>query len=327
LDAESPLECSDEEEQWLRYFVSCIEQSTKKKRLLDEALQIKQQHIPDKVYKYREINEYSLDNLKNDTIWLNTPENFNDPFDSVFNLSEEYLKRSLNMRFLEKLIAYHGLKKAVSNRQLQLARESSEPLETLAECISKSRKFNTNNPAQIISLQKPISRVSSASSSLANGKWNEIQSWIQLMYTCSFSTVPDSILMWSHYADNHKGICIEYDLNGVGADHPFRKCIFPVIYSDKPYNLNPWIEKLVAEDTNEFNPDWLVLGLLHKYCKWRYEKEWRVVPNIVTKISGGVWPVPAPSKFFLVATRRKKQKRKFVKSSMFAKRKVLQFIE
>lgn len=27
---------------------------------------------------------------------------------------------------------------------------------------------------------------------------------------CSFSTNPKNLLMWSHYADEHKGLCIEY---------------------------------------------------------------------------------------------------------------------
>lgn len=28
---------------------------------------------------------------------------------------------------------------------------------------------------------------------------------------CCFSLDPKSILMWSHYSDNHKGVCLKFD--------------------------------------------------------------------------------------------------------------------
>ena len=37
-------------------------------------------------------------------------------------------------------------------------------------------------------------------------------------------------LMWSHYADSHKGLCLEYDLTRLPKG--YRYGILPVIYSD-----------------------------------------------------------------------------------------------
>lgn len=40
-----------------------------------------------------------------------------------------------------------------------------------------------------------------------NYYFNKIQKEIGVY---CLTTVPDSILMWSHYANNHKGVCLEY---------------------------------------------------------------------------------------------------------------------
>lgn len=74
----------------------------------------------------------------------------------------------------------------------------------------------------------------------------------------------DSILMWSHYADKHRGICVEYDLS----DTLYRK-LYPVIYTAAPvncihwYDLDPRLEQLIS--------------ILNKYDVWEYENEWRIL--------------------------------------------------
>jgi len=85
--------------------------------------------------------------------------------------------------------------------------------------------------------------------------------------TCAscFSEVYDSILMWSHYAENHEGFCIEYNLYDVLWNH----MVYPVLYSDKI--LNPlWFSG--KDDTN-----WDKKLLLTKSNKWKYEREWRII--------------------------------------------------
>jgi len=38
---------------------------------------------------------------------------------------------------------------------------------------------------------------------------------------CSFSGTQYSIIMWSHYADQHRGFCIEYDTNSLPPENLF----------------------------------------------------------------------------------------------------------
>jgi len=57
---------------------------------------------------------------------------------------------------------------------------------------------------------------------------SNIRSWGVICFT----KVPDDILMWSHYADSHRGICLGFcgrdkaqDLNDVG--------LYPVVYTEE----------------------------------------------------------------------------------------------
>lgn len=86
-------------------------------------------------------------------------------------------------------------------------------------------------------------------------------------------------LMWSHYADGHKGFCIEYDFS--------KECeaikdilVLPVVYSKERIKF-PW-NVAFADDQN--NPKVklegayaTMLSLLTKDEIWKYENEWRVI--------------------------------------------------
>lgn len=76
-----------------------------------------------------------------------------------------------------------------------------------------------------------------------------------------------SPLMWAHYADSHKGFCLEYDLTKL--PEGYRYGILPVVYSDERYDAT---ESVIAHNKNLVeNPFYF------KSSHWEYEKEWRMV--------------------------------------------------
>lgn len=79
-------------------------------------------------------------------------------------------------------------------------------------------------------------------------------------------------LMWSHYADSHKGFCIEYDFSKKQDLLPF-----PIYYS-KERPLVPWKAALdnSPENISEATAE-LMLGVLTKDSDWSYENEWRIL--------------------------------------------------
>ena len=80
-----------------------------------------------------------------------------------------------------------------------------------------------------------------------------------------FSEVNDSILMWSHYADNHSGFCIEYDTRKSSL---FKELALPVIYKQERYNATKCL--LTKNPNIALNP------IMYKDISWSYEKEWRL---------------------------------------------------
>lgn len=73
---------------------------------------------------------------------------------------------------------------------------------------------------------------------------------------CCFSETNNNIHMWSHYADSHKGICIEYDSSEFN-DYfsQLLKCrcyLTPVDYRDRLINLDGDIEWTKHSEYTEF---------------------------------------------------------------------------
>ena len=84
------------------------------------------------------------------------------------------------------------------------------------------------------------------------------------VFIACFSEKCDSMLMWSHYGDEHRGLCAGYNLHELIEKY---SC-FPVIYSDKM----PQKKELDIE-----NKDMLYESILTKSKDWKYEAEWRII--------------------------------------------------
>jgi len=77
----------------------------------------------------------------------------------------------------------------------------------------------------------------------------------------SFSEDPSNFLLWSHYADGHKGIALEVEID---EDDP---CLTKVLYSEF-YSVFTEDDDLTLNHPHVFNG---------KTPEWAYEKEWRII--------------------------------------------------
>ena len=75
---------------------------------------------------------------------------------------------------------------------------------------------------------------------------------------------PDSTLMWSHYAENHKGICLEF-----GIDNPLVSLALEVLY---PEAYPVWVPHEFEDDN-----DRAIEMILTKAKPWSYENEFRII--------------------------------------------------
>lgn len=112
----------------------------------------------------------------------------------------------------------------------------------------------------------------------------------ELAYMTCLTEDNDNMLMWSHYANSHQGICVEYNLKQLDKD-PFAIIdhLFPVIYGDHRIirrdadsllssykELNKAIGEHYVYDGEE-TLDNLIPLFLTKSSVWQYEKEWRIL--------------------------------------------------
>ena len=117
-------------------------------------------------------------------------------------------------------------------------------------------------------------------------------------WLCSFSKVNDSILMWSHYCYNHKGVCIGLDLDKVMESVP---PMFGSLYLE-PFVLNVQYQDII-ERPNAYHStkDMFSYQWRTKAKEWEYEQEVRLV-----------MPEPHPMYAALTPEQAKKSKRREV---------------
>jgi hypothetical protein len=115
---------------------------------------------------------------------------------------------------------------------------------------------------------------------------------------CSFSGTQYSIIMWSHYADQHQGFCIEYDTESLPPDNLFVRMLYPVIYSENLFDGTKYYLAAIRNQ-RKFNILFPALAALYKSPEWGYEGEWRLIipANLVKEASP--WRVPTPKRVYL----------------------------
>lgn len=282
---------------WIEEFVDCLEGATSEHPRLEEAIALKQPQLPKRIYKYCRDSTYSRENLKTDTVWMASPDTYNDPYDCSFTVAEEEIVATLKMGLLPEFAKVYQLRGDEVIAQIDKALNSGiDPLASLAASIAAVKGVSAgSNPQQMAEF---FSRMAPKFIADTIGV---LRQWRKITKVCSFSAVNDSILMWGHYAQDHKGCCIEYDIGSLKPDHALRRMLYPVIYSSVLYDLTAFAKKLVGPNRENFNPSLPLLGVLHKFDGWKYEEEWRAVMYTPGVAGDYNWTVPTPSRVFLGA--------------------------
>lgn len=129
-----------------------------------------------------------------------------------------------------------------------------------------------------------------------------IEEWITTLSNIAllkcFTEDPKNNLMWAHYADSYKGICVEYDIKR--ASKEVKKVLFPVTYRKKPEHFID-IDLLISgkeSDSKNYSSDSKGPFAEKPFC-WRYEKEWRICYMNKEESGGKNIVFPYISKIFL----------------------------
>ena len=174
-----------------------------------------------KIYKYTSL-ESAVAILKSGGVALSNPKDFNDPNDCSFVQDNKDKVR------IEKLITdyftYKVVSELVSLNKLKLNKSSKDILTGLQQEINSMKWLLEKHPYfdRIPGFNLIAKMIGSKSKDLdtlvakAKKKFQEkideaVNNAKETALISCFSKRNNSILMWSHYANSHKGVCIEYE--------------------------------------------------------------------------------------------------------------------
>lgn len=192
-----------------------------------EEVEWKGSWIPKTVYKYRDWSELNHRKILQDiALWVPDSFDFNDPFDCNIPIAYELLltDETIEEAFVRKLFGEKG---------------EAEVQKRLKEAKYKDPTFIAKKKEEILNSNKKVHGL--------------------------FSVTPinNNILMWSHYANSHKGFCIGFDSLKLfehldGGDSVSYPSVFPII--------SP------IEDRDKQYKDQIMTKSIH----WGYEAEYRL---------------------------------------------------
>ncbi|MCP0915868.1 MULTISPECIES: DUF2971 domain-containing protein [Acinetobacter] len=189
------------------------------------------------LYKHQPITDSRLELLTKGTISFTKPDKFNDPFDCVYAVDESY---HYSVEEIQKKFL-ELFKQKISNEEAM--HYEKESIEKENQAINDLTYFADIN---------------------------------SLMGICCLNHNPLNILMWSHYADFHKGFLTEFKFRKTDLLNPSLNYLnffpIPVSYMD---------EMLVIDRETRLDPNGKIIEIYtSKAAEWSYEKEFRVIrPN------------------------------------------------
>jgi hypothetical protein len=192
--------------------------------------------IPEFLYKYCKLNgrnnEWIQRIFTKNEIYFASPEQFNDPFDcqvqASFDATDEEWEEYLGVMMKDKHPELDYEVRSAFVRQL----------------ISSGWLEDPGSKQKVVS---------------------DVQETVNKIGVLCLSEVRDDILMWSHYADGHRGFCLQFNIKTTY--YPFGELLFKVKYLSSYPQIN------ILRDRE----DQTKKVLLTKADLWKYEKEWRIL--------------------------------------------------
>jgi len=265
-------------------------------------------NLPRRLFRYRECNEYSIDAFRKNLIFFNTPNNFNDPHDCLVYFNEKLIQEHLE--FVKALPLADIISNAYKTRTLPPFFDEAFPKEMIEGIFNQPQEY----------FEKTINEASDILAnymSFVETEIREARNTVLLHFRTNpkiacFSQSIREPLMWSYYANSHKGFALEYDFVEFvpKCDNCNNKCmnyatyeLYPVVYTNKRYDATEFAMALVSgrifqtlgvdPKHSKFSsiPDKLALQKANTYkatC-WRHEKEWRMQLHCLNKDNQQKW--------------------------------------
>lgn len=201
------------------------------------------------------------------SVRYSSPLLFNDPFDSV--------------RVLQMPASYSEIQKAISEEAANMIEDNVQPSSVIVPemklILSLANLFTAKERKILIDeLKRPYNTNKLKYQALKDlqAEWTRM---IPKSRIFCISEVNDSPVMWAHYANNYKGVVVQFECIDI-YESPLLLAE-KVNYSDEfPLlgTLDFWRKEITGQTKFDYNQTFKELEL-SKTTEWSYEKEWRVI--------------------------------------------------
>lgn len=246
-------------------------------------------NIPKKLFRYRGVNNYSVEDFKNGTLSLCHAGMFPDKYDSYVYVNQDKIREDLERSLRD------GLQMVLSH----IAQKSPNIKAEKAALISYYKECGYTDDQIVDKIFKDE----------YIGFCNQIQSAVKKQESrfrnprnsakiACFTESVQSKYMWDRYADGYKGFALEYNLKDCifrYVQQALNVCLFPVIYTDLRPDVtldegiiytyeyfkqiddkHPQLNALISSmSINELH--WYKSYLYKDKNEYEHEREWRML--------------------------------------------------
>jgi hypothetical protein len=236
--------------------------------------------MPKSLFRFRTCNELSVGAFHNDIIYAVTADKFNDPYDTLVRYDlegvEKWVNTVMNTETLAQMKTWFAEGWNLPNEVNHIL--TTEMTDVLKVALSSVENQNIKDFEGRIeeTRKRMISMIETYFPILseASKRYSTI---------ACFSESIDSILMWSHYADSHKGFALEYDFRPT-LERPIKNVgLFPVVYSKERFDISDYIAwaflRIIGFPAKMPDISASIKNALWKSDVWAYEKEWRMIDS------------------------------------------------
>ena len=266
-------------------------------------------NVPQRLYRYYPDTEYlntsgetvnySLQALENNTVFLQTPTEFDDVYDSDINIDFIEYERLRLIEYCYRCgldIDKNQSLQDIGNALVKLLYDyfiENKDLQNVFVKVPDSDQEKQSNELFILRVMENLCQTQDLGKATAFALQVEYQEYISklktIFRTTCFATTPYSQLMWGgSYANYHRGFCIEYTVLPNHDD--YKKVyynLFPMIYCMvRPDMTARLVEAKDKDFTEERLWDIYLHGALRKSIDWAFQNEWRLLlPDGMAKSS------------------------------------------
>lgn len=229
--------------------------------------------IDRKLYKYFSNVGHAVDCIKKRSIHLDDPKTFNDPFDATFSCPryttldyDETVEKTVD-NLIDYVINVPTGQQTPHTRQIILSLADYQARGNYNNIIQQ-RNLTLNSIYESF-LEPPFSYEEFCENINAGFKETTRVMHLNCKISC-FSEVCDSILMWSYYANCHRGVCIEFDLSRLNNRNPLNSDILSKI---SRVHYTPVRPDMWSSNNHNISFNFLTT----KADVWSHEHEWRLI--------------------------------------------------